>query len=293
MILLNFLEKIDNFEVKIIALIQKLQNPVFDFIFKYITLIGDVGFFAILAIIIYWTISKKEGAKFLFAFILSGAANTISKKIVSRNRPYTHAEVKSIGSPTDGYSFPSGHAQNVAVISYGTYKSNLSKKIKLSIIIFIAVLVPFSRLYLGQHFLSDVLVGLTLGLVSAVVAYHIFKLMKDREEVYMLYLIPVFLLALFYPHDLMYLAVGSFVGFYIGYFFEKRYVKYDVNDSLLNQFLKVLLGGGIIVLIYFIYEWLFPSNPPVKSLIQFMTITFFASYLAPLMFKAIFSKNQH
>ena len=73
--------------------------------------------------------------------------------------------------PASGLSFPSGHSQSVSAIStfvvYDIYKNKNNKKwLKITALIIAVILcltVGFTRLYLGQHYLTDVLAGLTLG----------------------------------------------------------------------------------------------------------------------------------
>ena len=101
--------------------------------------------------------------------MVSGILNGVTKSIFSRPRPYTNESVFDI-KHTSGYSLPSGHSNSVATQStmiaveyFKNKKEHKGRVILLSILALICVIVGFSRIYLGQHYLTDVLVGLVMG----------------------------------------------------------------------------------------------------------------------------------
>ena len=72
--------------------------------------------------------------------------------------------VEEAREAASGYSFPSGHSQS-AVGTFGGLAVTGKNKVLRWIFIAIAVLVPFSRMYLGVHTLWDVLIGSCLALM--------------------------------------------------------------------------------------------------------------------------------
>ncbi len=87
------------------------------------------------------------------------------KKRLVRERPYiTHADIQCGTAPLDRYSFPSGHTLHAVSLTtlYGSYEPTV-----LLITVPFALLVAASRVILGLHYPSDVLVGAGLGATIA------------------------------------------------------------------------------------------------------------------------------
>lgn len=99
----------------------------------------------------------------------------VIKKTSHRQRP-CHIEPHCWSSvlPPDRYSFPSGHSITAfaVAISVGLFYPQLMLWLLTA-----AVLIAASRIILGMHFLSDVLVGSALGAALALAAFHIFYLL--------------------------------------------------------------------------------------------------------------------
>jgi len=87
------------------------------------------------------------------------------KERLERERPFvTHGEIFCGTAPLDRYSFPSGHTLHAVAFTvlYGAYEPRM-----LLLMAPFAVLVAASRIVLGLHYPSDVLVGAAIGAVLA------------------------------------------------------------------------------------------------------------------------------
>lgn len=147
-------------------------------IFLWITLLGKwqvVLIFVFSTIGILWLRRKRAYiAPLLFALLGSEIFIWLGKIIFHRTRP------EAAVYPEASFSFPSGHA-TIAVVFYGflTYILIHNKKrwnTKASLFFLGAIIlffIGFSRLYLGVHYLSDVLGGYLLGMLWLIVAISI------------------------------------------------------------------------------------------------------------------------
>ena len=144
------------------------RNPVLDAIMGTVTYLGDEIGFMLIAILFFWCIDKRRGYFVLSVGFLGTVLNQFLKLAFRIPRPWvkdpTFEIVESAREGAGGYSFPSGHTQNVA----GTFGSLVASAkecwFRIAGIVIIA-LVAFSRMYLGVHTPLDVGVSLALALV--------------------------------------------------------------------------------------------------------------------------------
>lgn len=142
------------------------------------TFIGD-GLFALCLIAIYFFYFKKkqQGFALLYSFLISGLAAQLLKNLVNSPRPKLYFEAGTYlnfieGVTLSGHSgFPSGHTATAFAIATVLVLMMTNKAWQL-IILLAAVLVGYSRIYLAQHFLLDVMVGALLGSVSGILAFY-------------------------------------------------------------------------------------------------------------------------
>ena len=166
----------NNFDQWIFVFLGSHRNNLGIEIFKIITFFGDWQFLLPVILIILVILYIKNKKRFITPYILivsiAEIVTYIGKILFNRSRP-----LLAVLHETDP-SFPSGHA-TIAVTFYGylayiIIKSS-PKRYKLSIIIMailIIVLIGFSRLYLGVHYVSDVLAGYLVGLVFLVIGIN-------------------------------------------------------------------------------------------------------------------------
>lgn len=291
---------IDKFDLGLIKWIQNnLRNPFFDYLFYIITQLGDMYAFILIVVVIYWLIDKKFAYKFLFAFIGSAAVNNVFKVIFKRPRPFTHEGVESVFTKSRSYSFPSGHSQAIGVTFYSLKKEYGRRHRIINYILFtLVILVPFSRMYLGQHFLTDVVVGTIIGIVFAYLMFKLFDLMKDKEHIYPLYVIPFVLIGLAFligkdyeKYHELFISGAGFIGFISGYAIDKLYIKHDVNTTVKNKILKLIIGLAITLGFYLGLKEAFPKDNNVYDFFRYLAVSFFISAGAPYLFVKIFKSN--
>ncbi len=163
---------ISNLDLLVLTSMQGLRNHFLNNLMLAVTGIGNVFslaflFCGILAGLIYKN-SKGKG-HFYYEFFSILAIGLICdffiKHLIGRDRPFGGLIL------VWGESFPSGHTLMTAIFFFmlvyffaEDIKNNFFRGIFIGISVFTTLLVGFSRLYLGVHWLSDVLAGLFLGI---------------------------------------------------------------------------------------------------------------------------------
>jgi membrane-associated phospholipid phosphatase len=128
----------------------------------FFTALGNENFFFLVLPLLYWSVDTGLGLRIAFILAASNYLNTIIKLLFAAPRPYwVSAQVKPF-LHENSFGIPSGHAQNSAAFT-GIAASWLRKPWVWVVALLITFFVGFSRLYLGVHFVHDVVVGWGLG----------------------------------------------------------------------------------------------------------------------------------
>ena len=174
-------------------LLNTYHSKFFDWFFIIYTNAGD-GLFSIAIFLLLLKLRRPlPGWEIVFTFLLSGLIAQIVKNIFPMPRPKTLLGDSGYAHFLDGIthvgnaSFPSGHS--ASAFGLALILSIFQKDKRMSMLYFLAaVLVCYSRIYLGQHFLQDVLAGSVIGVISALIVYFTiankpawFKKWKERE----------------------------------------------------------------------------------------------------------------
>lgn len=159
-----------NFDGAILLWIQEyLRGTVLNAFFTFYTALGNTGmlWLVVSVAMLCFKKTRKAGAAALFALAIGFVCtNIVLKPLVQRTRPWLVVEgLTVLISEGDPYSFPSGHtcASFAAACAWRPY---LPERWGNTAVVF-AVLMGFSRLYVGVHFPSDVLAGALVGCLSA------------------------------------------------------------------------------------------------------------------------------
>ena len=162
---------------------RHVGSPLPDFLFTYLTHVGD-GLMAV-AVCVLWLFQKKwPRAIVLFgAFAVSGILAQLIKHSVASPRPAVFFAsngqqidaVQGVTLLSNFKSFPSGHTATAFALATSLVLL-LPWWQKRWWLAFVAALsIGYSRVYLGQHFLQDVLAGSVLGVLSAAAMYVLLR----------------------------------------------------------------------------------------------------------------------
>lgn len=164
-------------------------NPSIDTFYKYFTHVGD-GVFAVILGVFVLVFNIRKGLYVLLSYALAGGLASIIKWSVNYTRPHHVFSYYKKHIPltyVDGvdligeHSFPSGHS--TAAFSVFTALALCTKNNFLKLLFFvIAFNAAFSRTYLSQHWLVDVMAGSLIGVTFATLLYFIFYCNKTIEQ---------------------------------------------------------------------------------------------------------------
>jgi undecaprenyl-diphosphatase len=143
---------------------------------------------SIALLLFYHRISKEQlylnvAKKMLFSFALCASLTFISKIIIHRERPFkVNSEIQKLGSG-GSYSFPSGHTADAFVLFFTLPLAfPYNKKVAFLIGLW-AMFISYSRLYLGVHYITDIIASILLAKLAVEIAAHfIQKKVSSKTE---------------------------------------------------------------------------------------------------------------
>lgn len=179
---------IEQFDIMIMEWINQFHNPILDglmILFSYVGNLGIVWLVISLLLMIYR--QKKAALGTVLAIAISALlSELIFKNLINRPRPFVENEhlVPLVHKPTSS-SFPSSHTTSSFAAASFLFKRDIKKWLMLVL----AFLISFSRIYVNVHHPSDVIVGMILGIVMGIgvdrlVKYIYIKYISENDEDY-------------------------------------------------------------------------------------------------------------
>ena len=170
---------------QILLWIQELRTDWLTAFFTTVTHLGDAGALWILAgvALLIPKKTRRAGIAVLAALLVTFiVVNLILKPVIARTRPYEVIEgLRLLVSPAHDYSFPSGHSSSsmaAAVAMAGALPRRMRAIGWCAVVL--AVMICISRLYIGIHYPSDVLIGAAIGFLCGVAGAKIASIIKMR-----------------------------------------------------------------------------------------------------------------
>ena len=256
--------------VPILYWLEKIRVPGLNEFMLAITTLGEETAFLVIAMIFFWCVDKKKGYYIMAVGFAGTMLNQFLKLFFRIPRPWVLDEnftiLEQAREAASGYSFPSGHTQ-MAVGTFGSIAASHEKRWVKVLCITLAVLVGFSRMYIGVHTPQDVL-------VSAMIAVALIFLLRPtvlngsgRSVKLVLCGLILMALGLFayvewfpFPADIdahnlesgvknAYTMLGSLAAVAIVYVADEKWLHFEVKASLIGQILKVVLGLLAVLLV--------------------------------------------
>ena len=174
----------NNSEVNCFLLLNQLHSQWLDLFFINLRFLGN-GIFSIAAaalILIVWK-QRWLALNIIVAYLFSGILAQVLKRFFMAPRPKEIITGSLFRSFIDGITgvgrdgFPSGHT--TPVFAFATILALYVNRKRWGLFfLVIAMIVGYSRIYLGQHFLQDVIAGAVLGTVIGLIVYALFNFRK-------------------------------------------------------------------------------------------------------------------
>lgn len=226
------------------------------------------GWSIALLALVYWCVDKRAGFWLLMNTGVCSMVNSVLKLTACVYRPWVkNPAIVPAGNALEtatGYSFPSGHTTRATALFGGLAFWQLRRKWLAATLALVVLLVMFSRNYLGVHTPQDVLVGFLATALVMFANWKILAWLEKGNEAKFLAAGLALSLACFlyislkgYPLDYAngkllvdpetmkndsFANLGMFAGFFLGAFFERKFVNFAVSGSLKRKILRFILG---------------------------------------------------
>ena len=255
--------------MQLLYALEQLRQPWLTSFFSALTNLGGIYGFMVLSIIVFWCLDKRCGYFMLALGFMGTVLNQFLKILFRVPRPWvldpSFQPVESAVADAGGFSFPSGHTQNVFATFGGIFAWTKKTWLKIVCAVLI-VLIAFSRMYLGVHTPLDVGVSCVVGIVLLLVLYPVFRSLEEHPKRMYGFLIALAVLTaafLLYSYlwpfpDWMYaeehfvnvtearhnasLLTGALAALTIDYTLDIRRTHFTTKARWWAQILKVVLG---------------------------------------------------
>ncbi|MHA1288675.1 MAG: phosphatase PAP2 family protein, partial [Candidatus Thorarchaeota archaeon] len=221
------------------------------------------------------------------------------KYIIAHNRPPTSYWLPGTNPPN--YSTPSGHSQYSA-----TFFGWLTVRIKTWWIALLGIILTFmigiSRIYLGVHFLGDVLIGWGLGILTVILIYYLEKpareyLSRYKYEHLLLFVFFIGFLMLVVatmlpapPNDNFGSYGGLTMGLALGLALENRYVGFNVeapNGQKWRLALRVIIGLVLVIGVVIGLSGILPTTDILLRSVRYFLTALMGVFIWPFIFKKV------
>jgi len=278
-----------------ILVLQQFSNPVLDVLFHFFSFLGSELFYLFFLSFIYLCLNKKIAIQLGIVIFFSMYINFTLKELFNLPRPQ-HPELRILEN-SEGKSFPSGHAQSVATVTFFLAWS-YPKNIYFLLAIIISSFVAISRIYLGVHYPRDVIVGSVLGFVIALFFWYLFyrferirlKFLPARS--FFLSLLVGGLLYYFSSDPLSARVAGSLVGIFCGTILENTLINFVLPLNFKSRLAHYGLGMIMVITLYLGMKFIFPVSLWAYFL-RYFILNFWIIFITPLIFYKVLKNKKN
>ncbi len=298
--------------MEFLRLLESIRNPVLDVIMLIMTEFGNEMLFIVFGMLMFWCVNKKQGYFILLTGFFGVYINQFLKITCRVPRPWVldpdFTIVEGARAAATGYSFPSGHTQTAVGCFAGLAACRKEKWVR-AVCISLALIIPFTRMYLGVHTPYDVLMSAVIALCLVVTLWALFDKLGDAPRLmvplmsiltalgvaYLLYVnfesFPADIDLDNYSHALEngFKFLGCAIGMWVIYWVDRLFIRFETKTATWwGQALKLIIGFALLVGILEgskpLWSLLF-GDALIAHTLRYLLTVLFAGAVWPLTFK--------
>lgn len=256
----------------ILYALEKIRTPFWNGVMSAVTQLGGEVIFIVAAVVVFWCVSKWEGYYLMTIAFCGTVLNQFLKLICRVPRPWVRDPnftiVESARAEATGYSFPSGHTQNAIGLFGGMARWGGRRWVRLGLTA-LALVIAFSRMYLGVHTPADVGVSFVLAAALVLGLYPLMRRAQEKPR-YMGYVLAamlvvsgafvVFVEAYGFSADTdaenlasgignAWKMLGAVAGMTLAWLLDRRYIHFETQAVWWVQVIKVAVGMALLLAI--------------------------------------------
>lgn len=256
----------------ILYALEKIRTPFWNGVMSAVTQLGGEVIFIVAAVVVFWCVSKWEGYYLMTIAFCGTVLNQFLKLICRVPRPWVRDPnftiVESARAEATGYSFPSGHTQNAIGLFGSMARWGGRRWVRLGLTA-LALVIAFSRMYLGVHTPADVGVSLVLAAALVLGLYPLMRRAQEKPR-YMGYVLAamlvvsgafvVFVEAYGFSADTdaenlasgignAWKMLGAVAGMTLAWLLDRRYIHFETQAVWWVQVIKVAVGMVLLLAI--------------------------------------------
>lgn len=256
----------------ILYALEKIRTPFWNGVMSAVTQLGGEVIFIVAAVVVFWCVSKWEGYYLMTIAFCGTVLNQFLKLICRVPRPWVRDPnftiVESARAEATGYSFPSGHTQNAVGLFGGMARWGGRRWVRIGLTA-LALIIAFSRMYLGVHTPADVGVSLVLAAALVLGLYPLMRRAQEKPR-YMGYVLAamlvvsgafvVFVEAYGFSADTdaenlasgignAWKMLGAVAGMTLAWLLDRRYIHFETQAVWWVQVIKVAVGMALLLAI--------------------------------------------
>ena len=287
------------FQTEPILWLQAMQSDSLTFFMRAVSLIVDDTVFLVLGLVIFFGFDHRKGYTVLFTLLWVALLTAASKACLALPRPsdvdtrvllletgvpnstpfFAQGAASLFGLPSSDvisavrgmhspdFGLPSGHCSST-VAFWGTLAYLIRKKWIFGTAICLSLIMPFSRMYLGRHFLGDTIGGLMLGAIALLCLVTVMRrlhktppspttsLRSTALRALVLIVLPV--LPLFFTPTRPFAA--TLLAFGLIFFATGNLRVYDGNRTLLSRALLTAFAIALVGILQTVLAGILPKS---------------------------------